>query len=177
MPTSTQGSSSRDGIPEMPPPSSIQAFCDPPGHRRPWCAREIPCPTVAYPSRLRSALLVASVAEVVLYAAVWIAMDSWALAFLAIPFVGFVTIVVLGFQYVRNTAAAPMAAWLAGMSDEGCRLLAEGDRLNALRDGILLRGHPDEYGRHLMLEHNLRERQERILFGEKVAIAMNKRNA
>ena len=69
-----------------------QAFCDPPGHRRPRCAREIPYPMVAYPSHLRVALDVANVAALVLYAVVWIAMGTWALAFLAIPFVGAVTI-------------------------------------------------------------------------------------
>lgn len=153
-------------------PVMIQSFCDPPGHRRPWCAWEIPHPMVAYPSRLRFALQVASVAEVVLCAAVWIAMGSWAIAFLAIPFVGAATIVILGFQYVRNVAVAPMAAWLAGMSDDGRRLLAEGDRLNARRDGILLRGHPDEYRRHLEQERDLRERQERILHGEQIASAI-----
>ncbi len=147
-------------------------FCDPPGHRRPWCAREIPYPMVAYPSRLRLALLVERVAEVVLYALIWIAMGSWALAFLAIPIVGAITIVILGFQYACNNSSAPMAAWLAGMSDEGRRLLAEGDRLNALRDGILLRGHPDEYQRHLVLECDLRERQERAVYGEQVAAAI-----
>lgn len=147
-------------------------FCDPPGHRRPWCAREIPYPMVAYPSSLQFASQVAIVAEVVLCASVWIATGSWALAFLAIPFVGAVTIVILGFQYVRNAAAAPMAAWLAGMSEDGRRLLAEGDRLSALRDGILLRGHPEEYRRHLSLERDLCERQGHVLYGEKVATAI-----
>ncbi len=149
-----------------------QAFCDPPGHRRPRCAREIPYPMVAYPSHLRVALDVANVAALVLYAVVWIAMGTWALAFLAIPFVGAVTIAVLGFQYVRNTASAPMAAWLAFLSDEGRRLLAEGDRLNARRDAILMTGLPDDYQRHLAQERDLRERQDQVLYGEKVATAI-----
>ena len=142
-----------------------QSLIDPAGHVRPYRGGDIPFPSIAYPSRFRLVCSLVTLAEVVLYAAVWWAMGTWTFAFLVIPFVGIVTVPVLCYQWLRNQSA-PMASWFARASDQSRQMLADGDRLHAerLALGAADAADPARWERLLRVERDLRARQESHLF-------------